>query len=573
MCATNSSPELVFLLGAGASVKAGVPDTFRFVKEFQQSISDSQTRKTIDKIISKLKVWKQKVAKTSAIDIELLLETLIKLDERKNEPLLEFFKDGKFILDRYSEKQPIIDKLKDFIRSKAIIESRKKIQYLDPLRGFIEQHRPLDIVSLNYDTCIEQFCSAYNLDYQDGFDVNWNPNVFERENIDIRLYKLHGSVIWYRSHTADYIKLPIMNTETGVRLITGERVENLMLYPMQKFDYAEPLLELVLKVKNLMQNENCKFLIVAGYSFRDDYITRIIMDAARRNREMVMIIIDPKAAQIYEDRLKYFEGGATDTSWLSGRVVCLPYRFEDVLPLLKDHYLANLKLGQRLVDQSAKEEISKGNSATWINCLEPLANAEYTEKIEALFNSKLHWLEIGDSRLYIEVLLKLGLNLLANGLTNRADEHIIAVKETLYHLLVHDAKVLLDRKDNEFRLTFLFNMDRLGFSEPEYITISDLTDYIQQQYRYIQSRTNMTQKQSFAQFSFITKILRYLSSFNNDSIDYNDFISMSTKYIDNQQHLNRMHSSLLKSHGTDEENTFVQEIKQIWEKATIDLFS
>jgi len=227
----------VFLLGASASVKAGVPDTFRFVKEFQRNITNPGERYTINKIIKTLRDWQH-----SDIDVELLLETLTKLDTREQEPLLKFFRGGEFVLSGYSEKRPIVEGLKDFIKRKAIIESPEKIRYFEPLLGFIEEHTPLDIFSVNYDTCIEQFCNVYKLNYQDGFDVNWNPQVFERENIDIRLYKLHGSIIWYRSDRSGYIKLPVMIEKAGIQLITGEKAESLMLYPMQKFDYAEPLL-------------------------------------------------------------------------------------------------------------------------------------------------------------------------------------------------------------------------------------------------------------------------------------------------------------------------------------------
>ena len=100
--------DVVFLLGAGASVDAGVPDTYSFVKEFRNSITDETDKTTIDKIIDTLKRWKG-----SDIDVELLLDTLTKLDTREKEPLLEFFEnvEDKFILKDYSVKRPIIKAL------------------------------------------------------------------------------------------------------------------------------------------------------------------------------------------------------------------------------------------------------------------------------------------------------------------------------------------------------------------------------------------------------------------------------------------------------------------------------
>ena len=77
------SSQVMFFLGAGASVAADVPDTFSFVKEFRDSIGDAAKKETIEKIIQTLKKWKG-----SEIDIELLLETLTKLETKEQEPLL-----------------------------------------------------------------------------------------------------------------------------------------------------------------------------------------------------------------------------------------------------------------------------------------------------------------------------------------------------------------------------------------------------------------------------------------------------------------------------------------------------
>lgn len=166
-----------------------VPDTYSFVKEFIDNIHENDKKETIERIVQTLKEWKNK-----EIDVELLLETLTKLENKHQEPLLRFYEGGDFILKGYSEKKPLIDDLKDFVKRKAIV-SEEKIQYLQPFLGFVEDFRPLNIISLNYDICIEQFCIVHKLVYQDGFDVYWNPKTFDTEYTDIHLYKLHGSVM------------------------------------------------------------------------------------------------------------------------------------------------------------------------------------------------------------------------------------------------------------------------------------------------------------------------------------------------------------------------------------------
>jgi hypothetical protein len=67
------SSQVVFLLGAGASTKANVPDTYEFVKLYLRSIEGLENSKTISFIITKLKDWKStQQGKNTDIDIELL---------------------------------------------------------------------------------------------------------------------------------------------------------------------------------------------------------------------------------------------------------------------------------------------------------------------------------------------------------------------------------------------------------------------------------------------------------------------------------------------------------------------
>ena len=371
--------EVMFFFGAGASVAAGVPDTNSFVEEYINSIRDPDKKETIEKIVEILKGKRKK----SDIDIELLLETLTKLSKKDEEPLLDFFEGKNFVLNKYSEKEPLIDDLKNFVKTKAIVP-KEKVQYLQPLLGFIEDYQPLDIISLNYDTCIEQFCNVNKLTYQDGFDVHWNPKNFALDT-DIRMYKVHGSVMWYQSDIGSYIKLPVMAMENTIQLITGEKAENLMLYPMQKWGYTEPLLELLVESKYLLESGKCNFLIVVGYSFRDDHIRRILWDAARKNKELYIILIGPNSYQIYSEKLKYYDASLTIPSSLDGKVICLPYLFEKIFPYLQNHYLINLREGLQNETNLHKVEI-KGSKVNWITCIRPFVNAEYIDKAENLCN-------------------------------------------------------------------------------------------------------------------------------------------------------------------------------------------
>lgn len=404
---TNDSRiKIVFFLGAGASVKAKVPDTFHMVDEFLRELEPEQNLLiVVEEILRTLKDWKQKQdPRDPRVDVELLLETLEKIENRKDDVLLNFFDTKKFILEETVDISILKNKLKNFIKSKGIVKS-SMINYFEPLNGFISDYKFLDIFTVNYDICIEQFCNTYLKDYTDGFDIYWNPILFKRKDIDIKLYKLHGSVMWYNTDRGDYIKLPIMTQESETELITGEKATTLILYPERKWEYTGPFLELLVELKKIL--EKTRFLVVVGYSFRDEHILRVFWDAARKNRELIMLFISPSSNSIYNEKLKDYEISeikhdftsdfspehfdAFFPSSLSGRVICLPYLFEEIFPRLKNYYLKELNTGLVLYNQLINHE-NRGEKADWSSCLGNLIQSEYMDKVNEI-QGKIDWFQ------------------------------------------------------------------------------------------------------------------------------------------------------------------------------------
>jgi len=408
------SSEVVFLLGAGSSTAAGVPDTRKFVEEFLKYSGNSDKSKfdIVKKIVDILQKRQNKNTNMiSTVDVELLLETLVKLEDRKQEQLLDFFETPKYLLDEPPYISAIIDDLKNFIKTKSIVDI-ENVRYLAPFTEFIEESdTPLDIISVNYDTCIEQLCNIYKLTYQDGFNVLWDPQVFESSGSHIRLYKLHGSVMWYMTDRNTYMKVPILTEESEIELITKEHARSLMIYPMRKWEYAEPLLELLVMVKGLLESGKCKFLIVAGYSFRDEHVIKILWDSAAKNRDMILLLIDPNAYTIYHNKLEFC--GNNIVSPLKNKVTCLPYRFENVFPLIKNYYLKNLRTGVNIEKNLHKNEI-KGDQTNWAGCLTPFADCEYYDKFDYILNNKIENLDF-DLETELNFNTKFFVNLYGNG--------------------------------------------------------------------------------------------------------------------------------------------------------------
>lgn len=530
------SSEVVFFFGAGASVAAGVPTTFSFVNEFVDSIQDPDKRSTIKKIVETLETWKKE-----KIDIELLLDTLTKLQEKDQEPLLPFFPGGTYILKDFYEKEPLINDLKDFIKSKAIVESEERIRYLEPFRELIEESRPLDIISVNYDTSIEQFCSYYRLAYQDGFEFIWDPSVFQKEHTDIRLYKIHGSVMWYQSDRSGYLKLPVMTRENIIQLISGEKAENLMLYPMKKWDLAVPLLELLVETKRLIESETCKILVIVGYSFRDDHIKRILFDAARKNKELIIFLIDPNAYQIYSTKLRYYDINQTIPSALAGRVICLPYLFERIFPDIKNHYLKKINEGLAVERSQRKIEIS-GGKAIWISCIQSFADVEYIEKIETLlnrepFDAETYW------PIILEVYCKMAVNLMANKETEKGKKYLTLFCNLLKSLMIDKINVeIIDLSNRNFvgyDIEVSFNY--VPHFDPKTKIKNGSSSASVQQYQNIfiplfsfcQKRIEFSDKIEIEFemiFNKINMIKKYLDTFKEGKISIDDYIRLRQDY-------------------------------------------
>jgi uncharacterized protein YbcI len=530
--------DILFFFGAGASVKAGVPDTFGLVNKFKETIaSNPYELKAVEKILEILTLWKKEQGKDAPeVDVELLLETLERLETKDQDILIKFHTITDYALSGYVAKNPLKDQLKDLIKSVGVVKA-SNVRYLEPLLGFIEESKPLDVFSVNYDTAVEQFCNVYKREYVDGFDLYWNRKSFERTDVDIRLFKLHGSILWYRTDRGYYVKLPTKIEKATTELITGEKAVSLILYPIRKWDYAEPLLELLLKLKEKL--EVAKFAIVVGYSFRDDHIKRIFWDAARTNKDLVMIFISPNSNEIYENKLKDYEipelphsfssdfepedFDACFPSSLSGRVICLPHRFEDVLSYLKNLYLKELKSGI-VNEKDDKEKENRGETGFWYNCLRSYANCEHIDKV-AEVSEKLNWIQVLTDRIEfsVEVCFKVVLSYFALGRETESNEWRGRLKSALELLSVDNLSLeLVSSKPFRFRLSFHPRKQSIiNFST----ILTALTEVIEA----VKRKRTLVKKERAQVIETLYKnlelFIRYLSLFQVE-IDLNQYLEM-----------------------------------------------
>jgi hypothetical protein len=155
-----------------------------------------------------------------------------------------------------------------------------------------------------------------------------------------------------------------------------------MLYPAQKFEYVEPLFELLMQMKARL--DTCKTLFVVGYSFRDDHVRRIFWDIARKNKEFQIVLIGPNAWATYQDRLKTYEDGKTLSS-LAGKVICLPFLFEYIFPALRLEIFRNIEISRVRINEQLEAEIA-GYGTKWHECLVTTATPGDIEKLKLILD-------------------------------------------------------------------------------------------------------------------------------------------------------------------------------------------
>jgi hypothetical protein len=145
-------------------------------------------------------------------------------------------------------------------------------------------------------------------------------------------------------------------------------------------------------------NKETQILVIVGYSFRDDYIIHMLWDAARKSENLYVLIVNPEAQSLFENRLRFINRLERDRSRIWDRVICLPYTFSTVISELSGyvHQLQNVSFWW----QNYLKEERGGGRTDWASLLLQCIECEFLEKAEQVLEEKIRkdWTEIvGDN--------------------------------------------------------------------------------------------------------------------------------------------------------------------------------
>lgn len=288
--------EIVILLGAGASKDVGIPHSEDMVRRIEDLVDDewSGYRELYNYIKSSVYYADGIGGRFDAsvnYNIERIVNTLDELIKKEEHPLYPFV--GSWNLKLLEVAGADFSYLRDFrrriverLRSKWLIPPYpEKADYYEKLADFQTQYQyPLRVFTLNYDLCVEEHCDPDSLER--GFeDRTWDWRLFELEDKNIYLYKLHGSTDWVRDEEGQL-------TYKNSAHIDHDQVE-MIFGTSYKLQYVYPFLFFAYELSKWTLSEANKLIISVGYGFGDEHINGILGQALNSSTDKVLLSIAP----------------------------------------------------------------------------------------------------------------------------------------------------------------------------------------------------------------------------------------------------------------------------------------
>ncbi|RVP47335.1 SIR2 family protein [Sinorhizobium medicae] len=194
------------------------------------------------------------------------------------------------------------------------------------------------LFTLNYDTLFEQALELLGIQYFDGFTgraaARFDPSVYgldiyypgevaegrvRRFDKFLHFYKLHGSIHWYEQGNEMRARHPdLLPFQTYATLTAAQKAEALVelvgqmpsvgiLPTANKFAQT-----LTMPYAHLFRSLQVRlgipqtFLLVLGYGFGDDHVSRIIENALM-NPSLVMLVIEPNPHSPVIERIRRYK--------------------------------------------------------------------------------------------------------------------------------------------------------------------------------------------------------------------------------------------------------------------------
>jgi len=286
----------IFLLGAGASVEAGLPTASELFDELSKDINNFRWKKLLTEL--------KNVSNNKFEDAISALEFVSNQNFSNLElNLLKIITDNQFDItkDKLVDMYKLIDYIKRiWINQKFLIKNSENVKYLFPLVKYCDESKS-NIFTLNYDNTIEVASETLKVKYSTGFgEPNelgakfFSTKYFKKGDHEFNLYKMHGSVGWFISKFSpdnlyNNVYKPLTYNENDFE----EKISKpaIILGSKNKLTSEGMYLDLLSIFRNELINATNIYII--GYSFTDSHINKYIQEIWESYPEKNIIIVDP----------------------------------------------------------------------------------------------------------------------------------------------------------------------------------------------------------------------------------------------------------------------------------------
>lgn len=334
--------NLVVLTGAGTSVSAGG----KIMRSLEHSVLDAVNLlpDATDSIRALILARKKDV--TTKVGFEEWLSYLVSAKFFGSMPSSPF--DGVkwrgSTTLTHDELSWFVDKVGNAIFAEcalALPEAKDASPHLAFLAKLVARDSNLGrahLFTLNYDTLFEQALELLGIQYFDGFtgraDARFDPSVYgldiyypgeisegrvRRFDKFLHLYKLHGSIHWQIRDNEIRARHPDLSTFSSYGTLTSKQKAELLGKRLGDFPTAGILpttnkfvQTLALPFAHIFRSFQIRlaapqtFLLVLGYGFGDDHVTRIL-ETALMNPSLVMLVVEPDPRAAIVERISAYK--------------------------------------------------------------------------------------------------------------------------------------------------------------------------------------------------------------------------------------------------------------------------
>lgn len=294
--------SLLFLLGAGASVDAGIKHAKSMTADIEERIGNKNTEfSEFNDLYNYLKssiIYQRGLEgdfDDQSATIEDLLVVLSEINQKHRNKLYPFIGGWNIhLLKVAGDEFDKVDRLDKKIRERLFdwinINNYDKAAYFQGFKELASEiGSAIRVFTLNYDICVEKALSDTDLGIELGFNSSreWEASKFDSNpntDVGLYLYKLHGSIDWIRDYENGGALTLCDNPQKNTELIFGTT---------EKLTSIDPYLFYVHELRKYSLSEAIRFIVVMGYSFSDDYINGLIRQAITRSEYLKVLIVSP----------------------------------------------------------------------------------------------------------------------------------------------------------------------------------------------------------------------------------------------------------------------------------------